>query len=636
LEPNGKFSIPDQETSPPKRRRALEIIKTILGFILPFVILVSFPIIFFYLLYNVPSLFGAGNIKPDNRQFFLEQNWERYLARGARWMDTDDVEGFELTLCPFKEDGNWKYLDSPEDAGFICGNVTVPLYHEQPDGEIIQIPIAIWPDYFTLPVQIPLFITHGGPGGSALEMYPRMFFTDRFPGQGDVVIVDQRGTQYAEPSLVCPEVTESSKEGIEDYQDYLRYCRARLTGKGVDLAAFATNEISRDFEVVWRTLGYSEINFYGVSYGSHVGQYLAAYYPENIRALVLDGIAPIPLDYLNRSLTTHNRILNELITNCEQDPICSEQYPDLKDKLNNSIEYLNQNPKKIRIHIPNSLYSFGDEIDGEGFYNYILSSAYLDNNYAALPYIIQQAEKNRFDSTVSFFEVYISRFLSTSGGFYSVICAEHSPMSGIYSDEPILSPSMMGWEIENQEEIQEKCLSWNVSRSPNVLDTMPESGVPVLLMSGFYDPVTPPEYGKIALQSFPHGQHIIDPFGSHGVAFNDDCTRGIVAEFLDAPADPVNSECLSDPERRSSPVHKSALSIPFLSRSENIADNSIFIPVLIFPVMILRYILKGIRKLWKRYKGTLNKRSPIEWKLHRRFELASWVFYCPVLVLELV
>jgi pimeloyl-ACP methyl ester carboxylesterase len=602
-------------------KKVWRIIKRILGFILPFVILFSIPFIFFLILVIIPY-----ETKVDNRQEILEKNWDQFVSRGAGWIDPVDNENFELTLCPFSDGENWNNSISPEEAGFICGYVTVPQFHDLPDGDTIRIPIAIWPDYANPPYKEPIFITHGGPGGSALTMYPSMFYPDRIGFQRDIVIIDQRGTQYAEPSLVCPEVTESSKNGVEDYQDYLRYCRARLAGKGVDLAAFTTPEIARDFEVVRQVLGYWQYNFYGISYGTHVGQYLAAYYPERIRSLILDGVAPIPLDYLNRSILTHNRILNEFFINCEQDSFCSEQYPDLSGKLNKTIELLNQNPKEVRIHLPNSLYSLGDEIDGESFYYYILSSSYLDNNYAALPYIIQQSEKNRFDSMISFFESYITHFLSTSGGFYSVICAEHSPMAGTSSDDLILSPSMTGWEIENQSENQEKCLNWNVPRSPDVLDTMPKSDVPTLLFSGFFDPVTPPEYGELALESFINGQHLIDPVGSHGVAFSDSCTRGIVEKFLEKPAMSVNADCLADPNRRISPVPKSAISIPFLSRSKDIAYSYIVIPVMVLLLMILRSILRVIRRVWKKFRGTWIKRSPIEWSLYRRFELASWIF----------
>ena len=155
---------------------------------------------------------------------------------------------------------------------------------------------------------------------------------------------------------------------------------------------------------------------------------------------------------------------------------------------------------------------------------------------------------------------------------------------------------------------------------------MPISEVPTLLLSGFFDPVTPPEYGEIALESFPQGQHVIDPVGSHGVAFNDDCSRGIVEEFLDHPANPVDSDCLADPDRRSSQVPASALSIPFLRRSNDIAEFLHVIPVFVLIGMFMRSIIRGIRRLWKKFKRTWIKRTPTDWVLHRRFELASWIF----------
>lgn len=119
---------------------------------------------------------------------------------------------------------------------------------------------------------------------------------------------------------------------------------------------------------------------------------------------------------------------------------------------------------------------------------------------------------------------------------------------------------------------------------------------------------------------------MIDPVGSHGVAFNDDCSRGIVEEFLDDPTNLVSSDCLADPDRRSSQVPLSALSIPFLRRSKNIADSYKYIPILVLMLMFMRSIMRGIRRVWKKFKGTWIKRSSTEWGLHRRFELASWIF----------
>lgn len=53
-------------------------------------------------------------------------------------------------------------------------------------------------------------------------------------------------------------------------------------------------------QVARQVLGYKKYNLYGVSYGTHVAQYIVAYYPESSRAIILDGVAPIPFDYLNQ------------------------------------------------------------------------------------------------------------------------------------------------------------------------------------------------------------------------------------------------------------------------------------------------------------------------------------------------
>jgi len=596
------------------------IIKKILGFILPFVILIAIPVVLIW-------IFSAYPYKstPDNRQDFLEQNWDRYITRGAKWMESYDVEGFELTLCPFSDD-DWDENISPEEAGFICGDVTVPLFHDLPEGETITIPIAIWPDYENPPIQTPLFITHGGPGGSALDMYPRWFYPNRIGGERDLVFIDQRGTRFAAPNLMCPEVTESSSDGLEDYQDYLSYCRARLAGKGINLNAFNSPEIARDIEVVRRVLDYSQINFYGVSYGSHIGQYLAAFYPESIRSLILDGVAPIPLDYLNRSVSTHDRILNQHISNCEQDPICAEQYPDLLARLEQTVARLDKDPVSLRFHVPNSLYSFTDNVDGEIFYNYILTSSYLDHTYASLPYIIQQSEKDHYDSLVAFFEAYMMKDLTATGLYYAVICAEHSLITPVNTNENILSPSMLSWEEQDQEEYQERCSHWKLDRPDEMLTVMPKSNVPTLLLSGLFDPVTPPGYGEIALESFQLGQHLVDPVGAHGVAFNDKCTKNILEEFLDNPEVIINPECLKDPDRKKPTVPPEAISSPIIREAEDITGYTYLFSGLIFLVMLPSYIISGIRWLIRKKKGTLPERSPREKRLIRLFELASWVF----------
>jgi len=59
-------------------KKVWRIIKRILGFILPFIIVISIPVFIFWIASIYPY-----ETKPDNRQEFLEKNWGRYITRGT-------------------------------------------------------------------------------------------------------------------------------------------------------------------------------------------------------------------------------------------------------------------------------------------------------------------------------------------------------------------------------------------------------------------------------------------------------------------------------------------------------------------------------------------------------------------------
>jgi fermentation-respiration switch protein FrsA (DUF1100 family) len=58
------------------------------------------------------------------------------------------------------------------------------------------------------------------------------------------------------------------------------------------------------------------------------------------------------------------------------------------------------------------------------------------------------------------------------------------------------------------------CAVWPTARLPKSYYARFSSEVPVLLVSGAHDPVTPPRWGDEVLKSFPHGAHLITQ-GAH-------------------------------------------------------------------------------------------------------------------------
>ena len=162
-----------------KLKKGVQITKTILGYIIPFLIVGSLPLTIWLVDQNADNT--ASQSDQGERWKDLDENWKEYKERGEELRNRPvNSNLFHIGLCHFgKDQDSWNESKTPEAAGFICGNVTVPLYHDQPGGEKIRIAVAIWPTYDEPHFPDPLFITQGGPGGSTLELYPEMIYPNR-------------------------------------------------------------------------------------------------------------------------------------------------------------------------------------------------------------------------------------------------------------------------------------------------------------------------------------------------------------------------------------------------------------------------------------------------------------------------
>lgn len=62
--------------------------------------------------------------------------------------------------------------------------------------------------------------------------------------------------------------------------------------------------IAKDYEAVRVALGSEAMNWFGVSYGTLLGSQYAELFPDNIRAMVLDGVASISQSDLSLFITS--------------------------------------------------------------------------------------------------------------------------------------------------------------------------------------------------------------------------------------------------------------------------------------------------------------------------------------------
>lgn len=507
------------------------------------------------------------------------------------------IDSFEFADCMFKIP--FVSFLSPEQMGFKCGYVTVPLRHKNPDGPAIQLPVAILPAQADNPRPDPLFLAQGGPGGDAFSVFALTAVSSPLRQERDLVIFNQRGTLYARPSLVCNETfdeldsvltlprDQSDAETLRAYN----HCRQRLLSEDVDLSAFNSLENAADVDSIRQALGYDTINFYGVSYGTLLGLHLMRNFPNSLRAVILDSVVPTQINYITRIPQVTERIFDKMLATCVANEACHSQYPNLEAQFSTLIAQLNQQPVTISVTDPDTGNNVAVYVDGKTFMDMLFQAFYLPEMYAVFPRLITDMAAGRYDFWQTMWPLIIFDRTFSEGMFYSVICAEDSDFTIDDISLTGLRPEIADYALNDLQEVLDVCKFWDVRQLPPTVDEPVTSRIPTLVLAGEFDPITPPSFAAAAAEYLPHSTLVVDPTASHGVAFSDACVNQIMLDFLDDPSQPPHDSCV----RQKSPtgfVSKNAVIVPLLSKL-----NSLDVPALIRTGLAGLFLL-GVLSAW--------------------------------------
>jgi len=195
----------------------------------------------------------------------------------------------------------WEPCESPTGQGvFECGTLTVPVDWKKPHGATIQ--LALNRHRATNPAQRigSLLVNPGGPGASGVGFvfFAPGSFSPALLERFDIVGFDPRGVARSNPvrcdsdqvkeqaALLHPDSAASFTALRRANRALGAGCRA-LTGSLVD--HMDTASVIRDMDAIRAGLGEKRISYYGVSYGTAIGQQYAERYPRRVRAMTLDS-----------------------------------------------------------------------------------------------------------------------------------------------------------------------------------------------------------------------------------------------------------------------------------------------------------------------------------------------------------
>ena len=462
---------------------------------------------------------------------------------------------FRAAACPFKlGDG------IVEGQMVKCGYVTVPENRSLNNGRTVRLAVAIFKTRSVVSDPYPVIRLDGGPGGPSLDNWAHSITSANFKSfvfNHDLIMFDQRGTGYSQPSLNCPEILNlqfatisqhfSRAAGEKLQVQAAQACHDRLVRLGIDLNAYNTLEDAADVHDIIQALGYKQMTLYGVSYGTRLALTVMRLYPSVIHAVVLDSVYP-PQRNRTDLPGTAKRVFNVLFQGCAASSSCNQHYPNLETVFYKLVDDLNAHPISFPTTDPYTNKSYTASFAGDDLMFWLFSALYVTQFIPELPATIFQIRDHNYSQLSQIYGVVEFDDTLSYGLFYSVECSEDwaflSKQDIAKATQGIAPQIQPAWAIELQQEY-DTCQLWKVKPLPSVEKQAVTSDIPTLILSGEYDPITPPAFGQLTAQTLQNSYFFVFPGMGHGEEYNSDCVDTIISAFEDNPTQKPSGTCIN-------------------------------------------------------------------------------------------
>lgn len=422
-----------------------------------------------------------------------------------------------------------------------CATLEVPEDATKPEGRKIRLKIGLVASRAAEPAADPVVFIAGGPGQSATESYSGMAGAfARMRDKRHLLFVDQRGTGGSN-ALVCkfPDAELTGDVPPADLQIKMaKECLASLDG---DLAQYTTTAAAADIEAVRQAIGAPKLNLYGGSYGTRMAQEYARLHPDAVRSLILDGVVPPELALGSEHAINLESALKAILAQCAQQPACDRAFGDPYRTLYTLRDKARATPLPVSLRDPRTNHVRELRLDEGSVALIARLFAYAPETAALMPLLMDEANRGRPESLVAQAAMVMDSLTGqiNHGMQLSVICAEDAPRLASRTEDKdlILGDAIVGVTL-NQCTVWPKGPVSEHFREPLVTDT------PVLLLSGEFDPVTPPRYADQVLKSLANARHLVGKGQGH-ILLTRGCTPKLAAEFVeDLDPKALDASCL--------------------------------------------------------------------------------------------
>lgn len=452
-----------------------------------------------------------------------------------------------------------------------CGNLTVAERRSQAQGASgrhIQLAVAIFHPPGGVSHPDPIIFLSGGPGASILETmrYQYEWLTEpAFAAGRDLIVFDQRGVGVSQPALDCPgydrlalDLLDRNWQGQSVSEDQisvlmlneLSTCRNTLAGIA-DLSAYNSAASAADVNDLRLALGYEQVNLWGASYGSRLALEMMRRYPAGLRSVVLDSVYPPDADLYSEAPENFNRALERLFSACAANRVCNQAYPDLRKVFFETAQKLDAQPVLREIRNPYTGEKYEAWMDGGALLALTFQLLYNSQLRFLLPGQIYAASRGDYTAFDRARGALVSQMdFSSRGMMFSVQCNEEVLFSSVkqlkleqsrYPEFSALYKNSILGELTFQ-----VCEIWGAGQAEASANQAVHSAIPTLVMSGEFDPITPPAWGKQVAETLDKAFFYEYPGLGHGTSIAEGCPRRMLTAFLNDPTSSPADECIGE------------------------------------------------------------------------------------------
>jgi pimeloyl-ACP methyl ester carboxylesterase len=470
-----------------------------------------------------------------------------------------------VTYTPTFESASCRF-DVPKGAHVTCGYLIVPEDRAGDPTHTIRLAVAVYHSDSSQPAPEPVLFLQGGPGGQAVKLSAQAYsiLVAPFLPQRDFIAYDQRGTGLSEPALNCNDLTKAYLQDIYGqilpdtrkivYSNAFLSCQGQMSVGGTNLNAYTTSASAADVRDLLQVLNYPQVDLYGASYGTRLAQVILRDDPALVHAAMLDSVVPIETNFFAQYPESIQSALKQLFASCAADPGCSAAYPDLEAVFWDQVNRLDAKPVPLTIANPKTG-TISESVDGSVFINLVLGSLKQSDLIATAPQTIYRFKAGDYSAVLAAETSLPFAFEGISAGLYiSMMCHEH-----ILATTPDQLQAAMGGPADIQEyawlpffgnaqDVYRACQSWHAV-GPRLGENAPvSSDIPTLIITGKYDPTTPPKYAQQVAAHLSHSYYFEFPNQGHTPTAADvsGCAMKTAVAFLADPQVEPDRSCLNN------------------------------------------------------------------------------------------